>query len=82
MIRDATIVGISAQLDSSGTCDISIRKNDVATDILTLSLSAVLGAQNGAANVDLSAGDFLQCYLDSTTRVDDPVVLVEIAWRP
>lgn len=82
MIRDATIVGISGQLDTSGTCDINIRKNDVATDILTLSISAALGAQNGAANVDLSAGDYLQCYLDSAAKVEEPVVLVEIAWRP
>lgn len=82
MIRDATIVGISGHLNASGTCDLNIRKNDVATDILTLSISAAIGAQNGAANVDLSAGDYLQSYVDATSNVDSPMVLVEIAWRP
>jgi hypothetical protein len=82
MLRDATIVGISGQLNASGTVDFNVRKNDVATDILTLSLSAVVGAQNAAANVDLSAGDFLQCYIDNVANVRSPVALVEIAWRP
>ena len=82
MGQDATIVGITAQLDASGTCDIRVRKNDAAGNIASLSIAAALGAQDMTLNVDLAQGDFLQCYIEATTAVEDPMVIVHIAYRP
>jgi hypothetical protein len=83
MQRDATIVSISGQLDAIGTCDLNVRRNDTATNILTLAITSALGNASVSANVDVSATDFLQAYLSTTTAgSEDPVMIVEIAWRP
>ena len=80
--RNATIVSMSGQLDSSGTSDMRLRSNDNAANIATLSISAALGAQDNTINVDVSAGDFMQMYSDNATGVEDPMIIVEIAYRP
>jgi len=79
---DGTIVGITCQLDSSGTTNIRIRKNDSATNIATLSVTGALGATDNTLNIDFSANDYLQCYSDNASTVEDPMVIVEIAYRP
>ncbi len=81
IMRNATIVGLSGQLDASGTCDMRVRRNDVATNIASLSLAAVTGLTDVTINVDLTATDFLQCYLEASSVVEDPMIVVEIAWR-
>ncbi len=81
MERNACIVGISGQLDSSGTCDLRLRKNDSSTNIVTLSLAGVLGGTDITLNVDLSADDFLQSFLNATAPVQDPMIIIEFAWR-
>lgn len=82
MARNATIVSITAQFDSSGTGTAHIRKNDVATNIASLTVTAALGNQATDTNVDVSAGDYLQSYLEATSACTDPMVVIEIAWRP
>jgi len=82
MARNATIVSLSGQFDTSGTGTFHIRKNDVATNIASLAVTAALGNQDTTINVDLSAGDFLQNYFEASTSCDEPQILVEIAWRP
>jgi hypothetical protein len=83
MQRNATIVSISGQLDALGTCDMNIRRNDTATNILTLAIASAVGNASISSNIDVSATDYLQAYLATTTSgVEDPVMFVEIAWRP
>ena len=79
--RDATIVMMSGQLDAVGTCNMRIRKNDTATNIATLAIAAAQGASDLTTDINISAGDFLQSYLDATSGVPDPVLIIEIAWR-
>ena len=82
IMRNATIVGISAQLDASGTCDIYIRKNDATSNIATLSITSSLGSQDVGLNVDIAQTDFLQSYINAPgSGVQDPMVLIEVAWR-
>ncbi len=82
IMRNATIVGISAQLDASGTCDIYIRKNDATSNIATLSITSSLGSQDVGLNVDVDQTDFLQSYINAPgSGVQDPMVLIEVAWR-
>ena len=80
MARDAVIVSLAAQFDVSGTGTFQIRKND-GLSITNLSLSSSVGEQSTTVNIDLDQGDFLQCYLSSSSNVQDPIILVEIAWR-
>lgn len=81
MLRNATIVGMSGQLDSPGTCNVQLRNDDGTSAIATLALSSEAGNQRTDLNIDLAAGNFLQSYLDATNAVNDPVVIVEVAWR-
>ena len=81
MLRNATIIGMSTQLDSSGTCNIHCQKNDETTNIASLAIASEVGNQRTDLNIDLAAGDFLQSYLEATNTVKDPVVIIEIAWR-
>ncbi len=79
--RNAVIVSMTAQLDTSGTADMRLRSNDNAANIATLPVTAALGSQLNTLNVDISAGDYLQLYSDNATTVEDPIVIVEIAYR-
>lgn len=81
MIRNATIVGLSGQLDSNGTCDMQVRRNDTATAISTLGITAANGAVNNIANIDVNANDYLQSYLSAAASVAEPVFIIEIAYR-
>lgn len=81
LLRNATITGITCQLSSSGSCNIHIRANDSATNLATLTLSSETGNQRADLDVDLAAGNYLQCFCESATKVNDPVVAIEYAWR-
>lgn len=82
MVRNATIVSLSAQLDSSGTGTFNILKNDAAGVVTSLAISAATNAGDTTINVDLTVADFLQCKMSSDAGVEDPLLIVEIAFRP
>lgn len=79
--RDACIVSMTGQLDANGTCDMRVRRNDTATNIATLNINSTIGNIDVSTNVDINANDYLQSYLSASNRVDDPVMVIEIAWR-
>jgi hypothetical protein len=80
MARNATIVSLAGQFSASSTSDLHVRKNDVAVDIATLSVAAAQGAHDNTIDVDLTAGDYLQSYIDGGAS-PDPMLIVEVAWR-
>jgi hypothetical protein len=79
--RNATIVAMTGQLDANGTCDMRVRRNDIATNIATLNITSANGAVDVSTNIDVNASDFLQSYLSASSSVQDPVFMVELAWR-
>ena len=81
LIRDCTLVGASMQFNTSGTGSIEVRRNDTATAVHTHTVTAALGSQDGAVDVDFAAGDSIQGYLESTVKVDDPMATLEFAYR-
>ncbi len=81
LARNATIVSMTGQLDTSGSCDVRVRKNDGASNIATLNISSSVGNSDTTADVDVSADDYLQSYLDSSSKVEDPMLVIEVAWR-
>jgi len=78
--QNAVIVGMTVQLDASGTCIVHIRKNDSATSIASLTVTSANGAIDNDMNADAFASDYLQCYVEATNPVEDPMVLVRIAY--
>lgn len=81
LARAATIVSMAGQINAAGTCTFNIRRNDVATNVASLTIAAAVGGEDISKNIDLNGGDFLQCQLGSTVAVSDPMIVVEIAWR-
>jgi len=82
MVRNATIVSLAGQFDASASGTFQLRKNDVSTTISSLTISSGIGNADTTTNVDLTADDYLQCYINSVGYTYDPVILVELAWRP
>lgn len=81
MARKATIVSVTTQLSSSGTCTVQLRKNDSTSSIGTLGLTGQLGNSSTNIDIDLDKDEYLQCYISGTNFVRDPIILVEVAWR-
>ncbi len=79
--RNATIVSMTGQLDANGTCDMHIRRNDTATNISSLTITSTNGSVDTSTNIDINSNDFLQSYLSASSSVQDPVFMIEIAWR-
>ena len=83
MIRNGCITGISVQTSIEKNFIIHIRKNDDETNIVSLTVSG-FGKSETTTNVNISTDDYLQCYLEFTGTgfgVDDPIVMIEVAWR-
>lgn len=81
LARAATIVSIAGQIQAAGTCTFNIRRNNVATNVDNLGIAASIGSEDISKNTDLNSGDFIQCQIGSTIPVEDPMVVIEIAWR-
>ncbi|NER18613.1 type 1 periplasmic-binding domain-containing protein [Spongiivirga citrea] len=82
MIRDATITAITVQSNNIDTFDIQIRSNDNTAPILTFTVTAAEGDHDNTINIDVSEGDFIQCFLPTVAGgVSNPQVLIEVAWR-
>jgi hypothetical protein len=80
LIANATLVGISAQTNGTETWNVRVRKNGALTDVASLSLSAVTGGQDATLNVNFSAGDSIEAYIDGT-GISRPVIKLEFAYR-
>lgn len=80
LIRDATLVGMSIQTNGSETWNARVRKNGSLTDLASLAAGAVAGAQDSSFNIDFTAGDQIQVYIDGTS-IDRPVIKLEFAYR-
>lgn len=81
MLRNATIVGLTGNLNASGTCDLRLRKNDNTANIATLNITSALGSIDSTVNIDIDVNEYLQAYVDATPFVRSPILVVEIAWR-
>lgn len=78
--QNAIIVGMTVQFDGTGTGTVHIRKNDSLTNVASLTVTAALGANDTDMNADVFETDYLQCYVEASSPVADPVILVRIAY--
>jgi len=79
LMRNMTLTGISAQTNGAETWTVRVRKNGVVTNLASLALAAVSGAQ-GEFNVDFNAGDSVEVFIDGTS-VDRPLIRLEFRQR-
>ena len=80
LFRNMTLIGITAQTNGAETWTVRVRRNGVVTNLASLALVAVAGAQVITTNVDFSQGDRIQVYCDGSS-VDRPYVRLEFAPR-
>jgi hypothetical protein len=82
MPRDSVITGLSAKTENLSDCVFRIRKNGVLTDITSLTFSGQTTGSINSLNINLDAGDYIQCFLEVTSgNVDYPIVNIEVAAR-
>jgi len=82
LIRDACIVGMSGQFSDIGTGTFYIQKNNNTSTMAMLDVINDYGNGDTTIDVDVSEGDILQCYFESTNNnIHNPIISIEIAWR-
>lgn len=79
--RNMTITSLAAQLDSSGSTVLQVRKNDSPTVITSLTISSATGNHVDNISVDLVAGDYLQVFSSNSVGVQDPTLCVVCAFN-
>lgn len=80
LMKNMVLVGMSIQTSGAETWTARVRKNGVATNLASLAASAVEGAQTSALDIDFTAGDKIEVYIDGTS-VNRPIILLEFAER-
>ena len=83
LLRNAVIVGMSVQTSNPKSYSVHLRRNDEETNIATI-VSVSDGIIQTNTDRDVYANQYLQCYLEFTGTgfgVDDPIVMIELAWR-
>jgi hypothetical protein len=80
LFRNMTLIGISAQTNGAETWTVRVRRNGVVTNLASLALSAVAGAQSITTNVDFNQGDKVDVFAEGTS-INRPYVRLEFAPR-
>jgi len=80
LIQDATLVGIAVNTASAETWNVRVRRNGVATNLYSKSLTGSAGTQDATLNTNFDVGDVIQVYCDGTD-VNRPLVVLEFAYR-
>lgn len=80
ILRNGTVTGIWAQTRDVASWVLEIRRNSVATPIISLTVSSDRGNHDATINVDINEGDEIQFYVNGS-GISKPVVGIEIAWR-
>jgi hypothetical protein len=73
LLKNMTLVGATVQCRTAGTCTIEVRKNGVATVESSVSLVASDVASDATLDVDFTAGDEIQVYINGTS-IDRPLI--------
>ena len=80
--RNCIITCITVQAQNDASCDIIVRKNDSDTEITSVTLSSESGKTSDGLDIEISADDRIQLFLQITSgNIDYPEVVIELAWR-
>lgn len=78
--RNATIVGITANCESSATWTIKVFEKGNALPLIVLPIISNTKAENQLLNQDVSAGSVILFKVEGT-NIPFPRVMLELAWR-
>lgn len=76
--KDMTLVGMSIQTNGVETWTARVRKNGGAANLASLASGGAAGAHATNTDVDFSAGDVIQVYIDGT-HINRPFIMLEFA---
>ena len=80
--RKGTITAITVQTKTNANSIFKIRKNNISTDLCSVSLFNKSGKIIDSLNVDVDEKDWLQSLMTvNSGNVNYPVVSLEISWR-
>jgi len=80
--RDSVITTVSARAENPFSAVFRFRKNGDPTNIVSLTVNNAVSGYQNSLNINLNAGDFIQCYMEVTSgNVDYPIAEIEIAAR-
>lgn len=79
--NNATIVGISAKAQASGTWTIEIRKNGSVAILASLTVTASTKDSVNGLSVDVSLNDSIEIYINGT-NINKPSAIVTMRKRP
>lgn len=84
--RNATVVSVSIGSSANATTNtnavFNLRKNDSTSTLGAYALQAGTDSRTFSnLNLNLNAGDELQCYLSANSNIPNPIMFVELAWR-
>lgn len=80
LIRDATIMGITANCESNATWTVKVFKKGVALPLVTLGLTGQSYKKDSSLNVDVTMGSVLLFKVEGS-NIPFPRILLELAWR-
>ena len=80
LIRDATIIGITANCETAHNWTVKIFRKGVTSPLVTLNMVGQDYKKDSSLNVDVPGGSVLLFKVEGT-NVPFPRVLIEIAWR-
>jgi len=80
--RNATITSISVQTKNLAIGTFRVRRNDVVTDLTTLTLASEQGKSQDNLSIDINKDDWIQVIMSpGAGQIDFPVLNLELAWR-
>lgn len=78
--RNMTLIAATAEISASGSCEFRVRKNNTATDLAVITITASTGVTVTNLNVDFNASDVLEVYCTCPgTTVNNPVLRLVVA---
>lgn len=80
LIRNATIMGITANCESNATWTVKVFKKGVTLPLVTLGLTSESYKKDSSLNVDAAIGSILLFKVEGS-NIPFPRVLLELAWR-
>ena len=80
LLRNATIVGVSVNCESSATWTLKVFKKGVTTPLLILPIVSNTKVENQGLNQDVDAGSVLLFKVEGS-NIPFPRMLLELAWR-
>jgi len=80
LIRDATLMGLTANCESNTNWTVKIFRKGVVSPLVTMSLVGASYKKDSSINMDVPAGSILLFKVEGT-NIPFPRIILELAWK-